>query len=86
MYQRVFSSPVTDVESNIIAYQTLNTRIQNIRASIAAYGDRVALWNNTAMDALASLQNTASELDGMEGIADDQEARVAALKRIIGNS
>lgn len=86
MYNRIFSSPVSDVEANIVAYQNLNTRIQSIRASIAAYGDRVALWNNTAMDALASLQNTASELDGMEGIADDQEARVAALKRIIGNS
>ena len=83
LYNRVFSSPVSDVESNIQAYQNITARIDGIIEQIEAYGDEIALWNNALDDVLLSLQNSASELDGLEAYAADEEERVAALKRII---
>jgi uncharacterized protein YaaN involved in tellurite resistance len=83
MYNRVFSSPVTDVETNIQAYQAITQRIDGIIDQIEAYGDELSAWNNDLDAALLTLQDAASELDGLEAYAADEEARVAALKRII---
>lgn len=83
LYQTVFSSPVSDVETNIQAYQAITARIEGIIQQIEAYGDELTAWIADIDAALLSLNNTAAELDGLESIAASQEARVAALKRII---
>lgn len=81
LYARVTGSPIGDVESNISAYQALTARIEGLITQAESYADDLSAWNSTVSAAVTSLQNSQSEIGGLEDIATSQERRVDALKR-----
>lgn len=86
LYNRVNGSPLADVEQNIADFQALKTRIDGLISDAEDYADELAAWNS-ALDAdLLTLQNAQADIGSLEGIATDEERRVAALKQALGIS
>ncbi len=81
LYARVNGSPLADVEQNITDFQALKTRLDGLIEDAEDYADDLAAWNSSLDADLLSLQNSQSEIGGLENIATSQEQRVDALKR-----